>query len=88
MVYAHQLSVLSVLLNINNSGTPFTHLYTFTNENLGVTYATFPALENNEYYDFQARFNDVQKDTLNVKVVDGRIYDVVLPNRACNALGL
>tara|TARA_B100001115_G_C15848232_1_gene428874 strand:+ start:4819 stop:6495 length:1677 start_codon:yes stop_codon:yes gene_type:complete len=72
----------------HNSGTPFTHLYTFTNENLGVTYATFPALENNEYYDFQARFNDVQKDTLNVKVVDGRIYDVVLPNRACNALGL
>ncbi|WP_421751728.1 hypothetical protein [Croceimicrobium sp.] len=72
----------------HNSGAPFAHLYTFTNENLSTTYATFPALEKNEFYDFQARFNDVQKDTMNVQVVDGRIYDVIMPDRACNSLGL
>jgi len=38
--------------------------------------------------DFRAQFNDVQKDTLNVLVENGKIYQVTLPQSACNALGL
>lgn len=71
-----------------NSGDQFQHLYTFTQQNINVTYASFPALENNTAYDFRAQFNDVQKDTANVVVVDGRIYTVTLPKSACNALGI
>jgi hypothetical protein len=69
-------------------GGNFQHLYTFTQANQNVTFATFPQLEKNVRYDFQARFNDVTKDTLNVEVVDQRIYEVTLPNSACTALGL
>ncbi len=72
----------------NGSGEQFQHLYTFTQQNLGVTYASFPALERDVRYDFRAQFNDVQKDTLNVLVENGKIYQVTLPQSACNALGL
>lgn len=72
----------------NGSGDSYQHLYTFTQQNLNVTYASFPALEAGVSYDFRAQFNDVQKDTANVLVLDGQIYQVTLPSDACRSLGL
>lgn len=72
----------------NGSGDAWATLYTFTAQNAGVRYSSFPQLQNNTYYDFRAEWGDVTKDTLNVQVVDGRIYDVTLPSGACSALGL
>jgi len=70
------------------SGDQFSLFYTFTQANAGVRLTSFPQLQNNTAYDFRARFNDVEKDTANVLVVDQRVYDVTLPNAACNSLGL
>lgn len=70
----------------SGSGDSYQHLYTFTQQNLNVTYASFPALEAGVSYDFRAQFNDVQKDTANVLVLDGQIYQVTLPKAACDDL--
>jgi hypothetical protein len=70
------------------SGDQFSLFYTFTQANAGVRLTSFPQLQNNTTYDFRARFNDVEKDTTNVMVVDQRVYDVTLPSGACNSLGL
>jgi hypothetical protein len=70
------------------SGDQYSLFYTFTQANAGVRLTSFPQLQNNTAYDFRARFNDVEKDTANVLVVDQRVYDVTLPNAACNSLGL
>lgn len=66
--------------------TSYQHLYTFTQQNLNITYASFPALEAGVRYDFLAQFNDVQKDTTNVLLEDGKIYRVTLPKAACDDL--
>jgi hypothetical protein len=70
------------------SGDQFSLFYTFTQANAGIRLTSFPQLQNNTNYDFRARFNDVEKDTANVMVVDERVYDVTLPSGACNSLGL
>jgi hypothetical protein len=70
------------------SGAAYEHLYTFTQQNVGITFATFPKLENNVFYDFRAQLGETQKDTANVRVLDGSIYEVTMPNSACTALGL
>lgn len=66
----------------------YEHLYTFTQANVGITFAAFPKLENNVNYDFRAQLGDTQKDTSNVKVINGTIYEIRMPNSACNELGL
>lgn len=71
-----------------NNQKPYTHLYTFTQENLDKSVGAMPKLENGKFYDFRARFNSTEVDTMNVKVVDGKIYDVILPSEACSELGL
>ena len=70
------------------SGGPYSMFYTFTQANSGIRLTSFPQLKNNVRYDFRARFNDVEKDTANVLVVDRSVYDVTLPSGACNSLGL
>lgn len=66
----------------------YEHLYTFTQANVGITFAAFPKLENNVNYDFRAQLGETQKDTSNVKVIDGTIYEITMPNSACIELGL
>lgn len=70
------------------SGAAYEHLYTFTQQNVGITFAAFPKLENNVFYDFRAQLGETEKDTTNVQVIDGSIYEVTMPNSACTALGL
>lgn len=72
----------------SGTGDGWATLYTFTSQNAGIRFTSFPQLQNNTTYDFRAQWGDVTKDTANVQVIDGRIYDVTLPAGACNALGL
>jgi hypothetical protein len=72
----------------NGSGDAWSTLYTFTSQNQGIRFTSFPQLKDQTFYDFKAQWNDVEQETLNVQVIDGRIYDVTLPNDACSALGI
>lgn len=72
----------------HNTADPYRHLYTFTNDNLNVKVAAMPKLENNTRYDFRAQFGQEQVDTTNILIIDGTIYDVILPQAACSQLGL
>lgn len=64
----------------------FQHLYTFTNANIGINTGRIYQLDDNVKYDFRALFGDEQIDTNNVLVEDGKHYQVILPQAACNEL--
>lgn len=68
-------------------GGQYYHLHTFTTNAIGNNQLVpMPKLEDGEIYDFRARFGDVEKDTANVQVVDGKFYTVTLPKAACDKL--
>lgn len=69
-----------------NSG--YQVLHSFTNENLSGNTINFTQLEDGKYYDFQALHGGQVVDTCNVKIEDGKIYNVIAPTKVCNAIGL
>ncbi len=64
----------------------FTHLYTFTQQNVAINTGRVYQLDDNKRYDFRALFGDAQIDTLNVLVEDGKHYQVILPQSTCNEI--
>lgn len=71
------------------SGVPnigYSHLYTFTQANIGTNSGRIYQLDDNTNYDFRALFGEEQVDTANVLVEDGKHYQVILPQSACNEL--
>lgn len=64
----------------------FQHLYTFTQANIGISTGRIYQLDDDVSYDFRALFGDEQIDTNNVLVEDGKHYQVILPQAACNEL--
>lgn len=66
----------------------FSHLHTFTAQNLTQTTATLYVLEDGKFYDFRAQLNNHQVDSTGVLIEDGKIYDVTLPSDVCSQMGL
>lgn len=68
------------------TNTNYHHLYTFTQANIGINTGRIYQLDDNVRYDFRALFGDEQIDTNNVLIEDGKHYQVILPQAACNEL--
>ena len=68
----------------NDPNAGFKHLYTFTQANISVNSGRIYQLEDGKKYDFRAYFNEHQIDTANVLVEDGKHYQVILPQSACD----
>ena len=64
----------------------FQHLYTFSQNNNTVSSGRIYQLQDGMQYDFRALFNQYQVDTANVLVEDGKHYQVILPQAACNEI--
>lgn len=70
----------------NNSLFDLLHIFTEANQTVKTISTT--KLSDGQVYDFRAQLNTTQYDSLNVQVINNKVFNVNVPQTVCNQIGL